>query len=398
MKLLYPDSLYDLDAISCSVFLYFQEDPFACTLHPTVSMPLTDCDPTKFLEFINNKNPVWIKNYWMLYNSWYESSQKIHKTSSLLKPIQDENLLKSIWLIYPKSEGILEKSKELISKFGVDYKTLLSIINIEHAFQELMAHIHFEMFLKFYGEPAEKPTTNLIHRDIDYGLLYNYCDKFFSKYSIEEALVNTYFLRLISHQKLASIMLSNEKLVPFLNRIDSGSSKSTETSLSYNEQIDLVSWEIFRQLLSPYIDAIEQEKRVKLTVEFVQKRKDEIKTFQNKCWKLAEDFKGEKCLADLESNITKHISVHAMADIQELLKIDNRSFIELKDKIFADEKTWIGLSTFIISTFTGGELLSIGSAIVTLSNLLANTYKTNEETQKTIRQSEYSLIYRIKNY
>ena len=51
-----------------------------------------------------------------------------------------------------------------------------------------------------------------------------------------------------------------------------------------------------------------------------------------------------------------------------------------------------------LPTFTGGGLLTAGSAILTLSNLIAKTYKTNQETQKKIKQSDYSLIYRIKNY
>lgn len=398
MKLLYPDSLYDLDSISCSIFMYFQDDPFGCTLHPTVSMPLTDCNPTDFLEFINKKNPSWIKSYWMLYNNWIESSHKIHKTSTILKPIQDENLLKSVWLIYPKNEGVIEKTKELIAKLGFDYKTLLNFINIEHAFQELMAHIHFEMFLEIYGGPTDKSTTEFTPRNLDYTKLYNYCDNFFNKYSLEEALVNTYFLRLTSRQKLDNIMLSNERLIPFLSQINSNDKKSNEKTLEYNKQIDIVSWEIFRQLLSPYIDKMEQSKRIDLTTTFIKKRNEEIKKLQNKCWSLAEDFKGENSLDKLKSNITKHISVYVESEIKDLLQIDKKSFIELKDKIFSDEKTWIGISSFIISTFTGGELLTAGAAILTLSNLLAKTYKTHQETQEKIKQSDYSLIYRIRNY
>lgn len=398
MKLLYPDSLYDIDSISCSTFMYFQDDPFGSTLLPTVSMPLTDCNPTKFLEFINEKNPTWIKNYWMLYNSWYASSQKLYKTTELLKPIQEKKLIKSIWLVYPKTERIIEKAKETILKTGIDYKTLINLINIEHAFQELMAHIHFEMFLELYGSPSENPTTSFTPRNIDYSLLYNYCDKFFNQYSIEEALVNTYFLRLISPQQINNIMLSNEKLIPILNQIDSKNENSKKSTYNYQEQIDVVTWEIFRQILSPYIDKFTPETRIGLTNDYINGRNGEIKKLKNKCWKLAEDFKGEQDSEKLSLNISKHISIHVESEIQELLQIDKKSLFDLKNKIFSDEKTWIGLSAFIISTFTGGELLTAGSAIVTLSNLLANGFKTQQETKKTINQSDYSLIYRIKNY
>lgn len=397
MKLLYPDSLYDLDTISCATFMYFQEDKFGYTLHPTVSLGLSGFQPQKFLEYVNNKNPRWIKSYWVLFNAWTQSTERTHKTSSLIRPLVKEKLVNSVWLIYPKTEEVLEKTKELISTFGIDYKSLLSVINVEHAFQELMSHIHFEMFLELYGSPETK-FSFLTPRNVDYGLLYNYCDQFFNKYTLEEALVNVYFLRLTSRQQIDNIMLSNEKLIPILSQIESKDSKSEKIDLDYYEQIDVVAWEIFRQILSPYIDRNTQEKRVKITAEFIKKRNNEIKKLQNKCCKLAEDFKGEKNIEKLTLNIAKHISIHVESDIQDLLKVDKNSFLELKNAIFSDEKTWIGLSGFIYSAFNNNELFTVGSGIVTMSNFIAKTYKVQQDTQKTIKQNDYSLIYRLKNY
>lgn len=398
MKLLYPDSLYDLDSISCSSFMYFQKEKLGCTLHPTVSMGLGGCNPFKFLEFINKKNPTWIKNYWSMFNGWTQGSERYHRTSKVLAPIRKDNLFESVLLSYSKTEEMIEKTKDLILTFGFDYHSLLGMINIEHAFQELMAHIHYEMFLEFYGEPSIKNIFSLSPRNVDFNPLYNYCDKFFNKYSLEEALVITYFLRLASKQNLHDVMLSNDKLIPLLSKFGSKEDKSSESGLSYYEQIDVVSWEIFRQILSPYIDKIAQDKRVKLTAEFVKKRNDEILKLQNKCFKLAEDFKGEKDVEKLSSNISKHISIYVESDIQDLLRIDKKSFIELRDSIFSDEKTWIGISSFIVSTFVGNEFFTVGSGIVTFSNLMAKTYKVQQDTQKTIKRSDYSLVYRIKNY
>lgn len=398
MRLLYPDSLYDLDTISCSVFMYFQEDPFAETLHPTVSMFIGGCDPFKYREFVIKKNPVWKNTYLSLFNVWFNSEGRLHNTTTLLEPIKKLGLLKSIWLIYSKSEETLAQVKELILKVGVDYKTLFNAINIDHASQELMAHIHFEKFLEIYGSPSEKPSNSYAPRNVDFRSLYEYCDSFFKRNSAEELLVNAYFLRLVSLQYFDKIMLSNEKLIPFLNRLQNNWGSSKEISWSYKEQVDVVAWEIFRQLLSPYIDNFDSKKRISLTEEFIIERKGEIEKLKFKCWKLAEDFKGEKNLENLSSNISHHISVYAENDIQELLKIDNKSFIELRDKIFSDEKTWIGLTAFIISIFTGGEIMTAGSAIITLSNIMAKSYKTYHETKKSIDKSDYSLIYRIKNY
>lgn len=398
MKLLYPDSLYDLDSISCSVFMYFQNDPFVETLHPTVSMFIGGCDPFKFSEFINEKNPIWKERYSTLFNMWFNSEQRIQNTTKLLEPLKNLGLLKSIWLIYNKDEKTLENIKELITRLGIDYSTLLNAINVEHASQELMAHVHFGQFSEIYGGAKEKQPTSYVLRNVDYRPLYEYCDSFFKKNSFEEALVNAYFLRLVSLQCLDNIMLSNEKLIPFLSQFEDRYGSAKKVTWSYQEQVDVVSWEIFRQLLSPYIDSLDYKKRISLTKEFITERSGEIEKLKIKCWKLAEDFKGEKDLENLTSNISHHISVYVENDIKELLKVDKKSFIELTDKIFSDKETWIGLGMFVYSVYTGSEIMTAGSAIATLSLLLAKSYKTLRDARKTINKSDYSLIYRIRNY
>ncbi|MBB6276558.1 hypothetical protein [Porphyromonas circumdentaria] len=397
-KLLYPDSLYDLDSISCTTFMYFQEEPFATTLHPTVSMGLTGFNPTLFLDYINKKNPSWIKNYWMMFNSWDKSEHKLHKTSNLLKPLRDLNISNSVWLVYSKNEGAIEKAKELISLIGIDYKTLLGYINIEQAFQELMAHIHFEKFVELYGVPPKNNPLSWVFepRKINYSELYRYCDSFFRQYTLEEALVNAYFTRLINMESFESIMLSNENLMPLLKYFNNNQ-EVTEDEINYYDQLDVISWEIFRQLLSPYIDEIEQEKRVKATLKIIRERNEEITRFRNKCWVLAEDFRGSKKIESLERDVAKHIKINAIPEIQELLKLDSKAFSTLMDRVFSDEKTWVGIATYIISVFSENEILTAGSAIYALSSLGSKSFSTLKDIQNTINQSDYSLIYRLKN-
>jgi len=396
-KLLYPDALYDLNSISCASFLYFKKGNIAVTLHPTVSMFLSGCDPSDFRLYVQNKNPSWQSGYFLLYNLWLESSKHIQQTGKFLEPLHKQKIYQSIWLAYAKTEEILDKAEEFISNLGMSYEELLKLINIEQAAQELMAHLHFEKILELYGTPSQSSKTEFIKREIDYKLLYNYCDNFFKKTTIQQALVRAYFFRLITVGGFNNFMLSNEKLIPLLNKLPK-KDKTIEVTQEINDEetLDVVSWEIFRQIVSPYLDEKEPKNRVEITSGFLQFKNTEIQRLKTKCWLLAENFKSGYDLTLLKSRISKHVAIHVEKDVQELLALDKNAFGEIRDKIFSDEKTWLSLLTFITSIFTGGELITAGAGLAALSNAAAKAYNVKSDINKTVKKSDYALLYRIK--
>lgn len=396
-KLLFPDSLYDLNSISCASFMYFEKGQIAFSLHPTVSTYLSGCDPYDFFLYVQKKNPPWSNDYFLLFKLWVDSNNRLQQTNQFLLPLNKLKVYKSILLVYSKTEEILHETEEFISRLGMSYEDLFNVINIDHAAQELMAHIHFEKTIELYGSISQNTGNEFIKRNVDYHFLFNYCDFLFKNTTIKQALVKAYFFRLMTMGDFDNFMLSNENLIPLLSKLPQ---KSNEIELNQEvkpeDTLDIVSWEVFRQIISPYLDEKEPETRINITTDFLQTRNDEIRRLKTKCWILAENFKSDYDLLSLKNNIAKHIALNVENDVRDLLTLDKNSFGEIRDQIFSDEKTWLAILTFITSIFTGGELITAGAGLATLSNIAAKTYSTKSNINKAIKKSDYTLLYRIK--
>jgi len=283
----------------------------------------------------------------------------------------------------------------------------MDIIDLPLAAQELIAHILFEKFLEIYQNRLGKPlgdsaqTINLTYeetraKNIDYRDLLRYCDKLFNNNSVEELLVRSYFFRIKTLKHFPDILLSNERLLKFLNRLPVQYVAKDEPQ-SYYDRIDVIGWEIFRQLTSKYIDNISPGKRAQFVIKLRTNNNEEVLNLKNKCLKLAEQYKGETNFETLPKNISQHVKINTEKEIKELLALDNKQFEEVINAIFSDEKTWIALGAFFVSLFSGAGLLTGGSALAAAANITAKSFKIAAENDKKIQSSEYSLIYRMHN-
>lgn len=402
MKLFYPEPIFDLKQITTSTFLYFQQN-LATTLHPTVSLFTTGCDPYKFLELLDNSNYDYKAKFYTIFNWMEGSTHSIHQTADLLKPLYENGYAKSIWLAYPRNDFAFEKSEEIISKTGLSKEELLKIIDPIMASQELMSHILFEKFLELYQDKLDNDIRNQEGKtyeesraqNIDYKDLLTYCDALFSENSIEDLLIKSYFFRFQAFQYFPDILITNEKLLRFLEHLKvDDKAKANET---YYGNLDIISWEIFRQLTSKYLEEKEPSNQINQIVELRKNSADEIESLKIKCLKLAEQFKGDKSSISLKENISQHIKIHTTKEISDLLKLDKKITGNVMDAIFSDEKTWLAFGAFLTSLLTGGPLLTAGTALATISNIAAKTYKQVAEAEKKINESEYALIYRLKS-
>lgn len=406
-KLLFPEPLFDSEQLSFSAFLYFNEEPVYFTLHPTVSLLQTGCDPFRFYEIVQNKNPNWLPVFATIFNVWWESQKGLQDTGNLLKPLRNK-CFKTMLLSYSRTESALEKNKEIIETTKLSPKELLNMIDVNLASHELIAHILFEKFLEIYQKQLPSDVFNQTPdkvglsyeetraKNIDYEELYKYCDDVLRNNSIEDLLINSYFFRVKLIQHFPNILLTNEKLIGFLNRLpyefDIGKSQ-----ISHYEKIDVIGWELFRQLTSRYIDSHEPSDRVELVSDLKDNSREEIENLINKCHKLAEEYSGETDLAKLSSNISQHIRINAEKEIRDLLKLKKYQFKDLYDEVFSDEKTWLAICTSIVSLVAGGPILTAGAALAAFANLSAKSFKVAAQTDKKIMNSDYALIYRIKN-
>jgi hypothetical protein len=158
--------------------------------------------------------------------------------------------------------------------------------------------------------------------------------------------------------------------------------------------MDVIAWEFFRQLLSPYLDPL-NDSRVRTIRRMVQKRKDEIDRLKNKCYALANDVSSETNIDRLVRTVSDQIKGKVLNELHDLLQIKKESFNAFVTDLFSDQKTWAAVGAFLFSLIHGGEILTASSAIAALSAFGAKAFKHAAATKNKLRSTEYLLIYRM---
>ena len=207
-------------------------------------------------------------------------------------------------------------------------------------------------------------------------------------------MVKTYLFRLQQLDYFNDILISNNNLIPLLNSIKP---EQPLKEPSYYDNLDVISWEIFRQLTDKYLSQKSHQERISKIIDLRVVSEEEILALKNKCLKLGEQFKGEKNIETLEKNIAEHVKIHTSKEIQDLLKLDKRIFENLIDSIFSDYKSWLGVSSFLTSIIVGNTLFTAGAGLAALASIGSKTYKEVADSEKKINDSEYALIYRLHN-
>lgn len=410
MKLFFPDALWHCNLISGAAFLYFLEEKVAITLHPSVSTFVTGIAPFDFAKFVNQQNPSWIDKFNSFFEIWSTYRNNLRATSEIIEPLRHK-AFNTVWLSYPRGSHAFNASKEIIESSTLKHGELNKIIDPFSASDELFSHIFFEMYLELYHK--DKNTNELIkmgmqfakekppfesyeNLKIDWVPLYEYCNELFGSQTLQEILSISYMFRLPALQSIREILLSNERLIEFLNVLPIEYQKNIEGEDEDCLTLDVMGWEFFRQIISPLTDPLNNEK-VAFIEKIVSNKSTEIKNLKHRCLSLAQDFKDETDLDSLQKNVATHVKVNVQKDIREILDIDRRSFEDLITSIFSDEKTWIAISAFILSLIGGGPIITAGAALVGLSNIGAKSVKVAAERRKKLRSSDYAIIYRMRH-
>jgi len=188
---------------------------------------------------------------------------------------------------------------------------------------------------------------------------------------------------------MPKVLLSNPNMVKFL------ASLPFETTTAVDPvDLDVVAWEIFRQLTSPRVDPINQQ-----TVETIQRltrrHSSEIDSLKRRCFTLAKELGAETDLEKLQQRIGQHIRGSVESEIQDLLVLNKATTKEFLDTVFSDQKTWVGIATFLYSLTQGGPLITAGAAIYSLSSVGSKVVKATAQRRKKLETSDYALIYRM---
>jgi len=233
--------------------------------------------------------------------------------------------------------------------------------------------------------------------NVDWKLLFEYCDERFRSNSVESMLTTAYMFRMCVYESgTMDLMLSNPDLIGFLASLPVEYARVPNGKTEDSKDLDVVAWEFFRQLVSRQVDPLNED-RVRRIGQLIHGRSKEIDALKRNCLKLAQDFGQETKLENLERNIAQHIRVNVEADVQALLSLDERALREFLDFVFSDEKTWVAISAFIYSLFNGGSVLTAGAAIFALSSLGSKAVKAAAARRDKLEVSDYALLYRLRH-
>jgi hypothetical protein len=284
--------------------------------------------------------------------------------------------VKAIRLIYPADREAIENCATLAASTGMSLDDVSKLIDPANASGEIIRHIMLEAFLE-------------LNEDIE--ALFRYCEEMFTKEQVPHLLAKGYLLRLpmLSKMKGCPILLTNEYLSRFLELLP-----VETTTEGRSIDIDVVAWEIFRQIVSPRLDPLNAE-RVQLISDILRNRQNEVERLRRKCTILAEQVERTDALEKLQGNIASFVRSHVEKEIGELLGIDRQALDKFLTSVFADEKTWLAFFSFISGMISNQIIITTGGAIGALSSLSAKAFKTAADRRQKLKNNDFTLIYRL---
>ena len=360
------------------------------------------------MKFVDEKKPAWHANFRRFTQIWSEYRSVLNHTSKILEPLR-ETSFKTILFSDPRGDDAWEAGEELIASSSLAFEQIQGAIDPFSASDELFAHIFFEVFLTLYERTVEESiafkqslaTGKIPEKKIsDWSPLFEYCDTRFKSTPLEQLLTIAYMFRAPMLRGMPGVLLTNGKLIPFLSSLPIQMSRGKE----HKEDIepdedgidrDVIAWEFFRQLTSPRLDPVSAE-TVKRIRDLVANHPAEIAALRRRCFDLAADLFSVKNLETLERRIAGYIRSKVEVEIQELFFLNKAAVNEFLDLVFSDEKTWVGIATFIFSAASGlNPLLTAGAAIYGIGNVASKTIKAAAARRKKLEVSDYALLYRM---
>ncbi len=408
--LFYPDSLWIPDMISGAAFLYFQ-GPILFTIPSASSIGILGGGPSRLVDLVKKHNPKWAEEFRKMFDLYVVGTKLSSKTMNLLKPLHG-HYFKWIQLVFPHTTELLDEAEDLQRLTGYEESSIINMINPLSAGDSLAKHILFEMYIQTLH--SEKSDHDLVDLGIQYARraisrdtfppeydtdampLYEYCAEVFSKQSLTKLLCKSYMLRLLAlrNMKLDTLFISNSEIMPLLTSMLIETDDDLRESQTSEASEDIIAWEIFRQILSPAIDPLD-EKRVELIAEYGNERKDEISRLRNKCSRLAHSLSKIPSVKNLEKEISGLVEREVHHEIADLLQLDHRSLEDFITSVFSDEKTWLSIAAFISAFISGHEIFKAGAAIAALCNIGSKAFKAASVRRKKLRTNDFTLLYNI---
>jgi len=368
--IVFPEPVYSPSIISGIEFLYFEE-PLIFLNPPTV----VSKNSFDLVSYIQNEAPAWTHIFDNIFNSFLSLHSGCKHTSEILEPLKNRYI--NVFLSYAGNQAALKKARNTISSLSISNNDIINSIQFELAAAELTTrHILLEEFLE-RGESLRQT--------------YKYCNEIFTSLSYENLLVESYYLRFVflNFFDSSKILLSNPRILNFI------SSHKNQTSPKPHELTDIAAWELFRQILSGYIQKVDN-KTVELICELLSNNIEEITSLKSKCVNISTSFPDFSNQSDLISHVEYVIKNQIRPEIESMFGLDKKLLKDFLTNIFSDMKFWASYISLIYGISAGNKIFTSVSAIGATSIVSASLYKSLSSIANQKSSNEYRLLYSIK--
>jgi hypothetical protein len=367
----FPDAIYEPRAIDGAAFLFF-DNPLILPLPPLL---LTD-DAFDLVDLVDRRQPSWGPVLHRVLAVWDTEMAGWQEVERAIDPVRAK--FSSAMFAYPADEEALSDVDDLIAAAGLTLPDVVPAVDPICACGELVLHIFLEAWLE---------------HDEDLERLYGYCERIFADLSFESLLMRAYFFRTLliaRFQKFAPVLLlNNPRLAPLLRNLPVEPQPEDPAS-----DFDVITWELFRQILSPYVDPLNYE-RAEALADILANRTTELERYRKKCEQLAEQVQAPETLGALTARVQQFVRLHIADDIAELLRLNRRARDDYMAAVLEDEKTWATTLGSIAALASGHPGLSVGAGIGAVASLGAKALRAARERRETLRTSDFRIVYRM---
>ncbi len=370
---IWPDPITDASQISGATFLYF-DGPIILTQTPVI-YPL---DYSPFPRLVELRNPSWRNTFEKQFYSWIQMKHLSNTTVDLFKPLKK---ILVCMLKYSASSRAIDEMSSFYEMLGINFDELKLSCNQYNAYGEFMRHLLFEKYYEY---------------DEDWEKVYRYYDEIVHQKVVEKLLVKSYFLRLFVFKDFikanARILLTNQNLITLFSKM---SIHMQPIQTGQNIDIDIVEWELFRQILSPRLDPLDKEK-IDFIIELLNEHGPEIQRFRLKCHQLAQELTIPDNLENLPVYVEKFIRQNVEHEIGDVLMLDRRDTDRFLENLFSDRMAWAGITTFLRGVVQEQQqLFTVGGLILAIATIGATAVRTLVARNEKISQNDFALVYRI---
>lgn len=153
---------------------------------------------------------------------------------------------------------------------------------------------------------------------------------------------------------------------------------------------DAVGYEIFRRLLSKYLDPLEGENATRAAVLLATKA-DEIEAMRRQCLRLAEKLPGVP-LNRLQAEVAAYVELHVADELAAVLEMTERGAQDYLASVLSDRVVWTSMLAAIAGAADGNSGFTVAGGIGVAATLIAKGIGAKHKANTNMRDSPYRII------